>query len=523
MGKLGRGRLLALLGVLLASLTLKGALVAAGVVSLDSDEAIVGLMARHILEGARPVFFYGQGYMGSLDAWLVAGSFVLFGPSVWAIRLVQLALFSVHTALTYVLARLWSGDERTALLSTLLMAFPPVLLTLYTTVSLGGYGELLVLGDLVLLIGWMLANDGQAGIGWWALLGALAGVGFWTLGLIAVYLLPLGVLLLWRHRLRAWRGYLVAGSAFAIGSSPWWMYNIEHAWVGVRELYDAAAMADPMAPVLPIHMRSLGLLLIGLPGLVGLRLPWSAAWLSLPIVPPVAMLYGAMSWRAAREAKCRAWRGAYVLLWGVVLTFCALFCLSRFGSDPTGRYLLPLYTPLTLFAAAALVAWGRNVRWSTAVFSGLLLALHLWGTYQGASSAEGLTAQYNAQLQYGNSHDEELVSFLEEHSGARGYTHYWIAFKIAFLSDERVILAPSLPHKASLQVVAGDSRYAAYSEMVARAERVVYVTGNQPRLEESLRRGFSERGIAYREHTVGPYRVFYDLSSRVSPPELELE
>jgi hypothetical protein len=37
-------------------------------VPLNSDEAVVGLMARHILDGKRPVFYYGQAYMGSLDA-----------------------------------------------------------------------------------------------------------------------------------------------------------------------------------------------------------------------------------------------------------------------------------------------------------------------------------------------------------------------------------------------------------------------------------------------------------------------
>src|SRR6266851_2035799 len=65
---------------------------AAGVVPFNADEAIVGLMARHILQGERPVFFYGQAYLGSLDAWLVAGAFAIFGESVWPIRLVQIVL-----------------------------------------------------------------------------------------------------------------------------------------------------------------------------------------------------------------------------------------------------------------------------------------------------------------------------------------------------------------------------------------------------------------------------------------------
>jgi hypothetical protein len=38
------------------------------VLPFNSDEAIVGLMARHMLQGERPLFFYGQAYLGSLDA-----------------------------------------------------------------------------------------------------------------------------------------------------------------------------------------------------------------------------------------------------------------------------------------------------------------------------------------------------------------------------------------------------------------------------------------------------------------------
>ena len=41
---------------------------------LEPDEAVVGLMAKHISEGRElPVFYYGQPYLGSLEAFLVAG------------------------------------------------------------------------------------------------------------------------------------------------------------------------------------------------------------------------------------------------------------------------------------------------------------------------------------------------------------------------------------------------------------------------------------------------------------------
>jgi hypothetical protein len=54
----------------------------------DSDQAITGLMAKHISEGrAFPVFWYGQNYMLAVEAWLAAPVFKIAGVSVVALKL----------------------------------------------------------------------------------------------------------------------------------------------------------------------------------------------------------------------------------------------------------------------------------------------------------------------------------------------------------------------------------------------------------------------------------------------------
>jgi hypothetical protein len=96
--KIGRqensGVVIGITGACLAAAGLKFVLQASGKVPFNADEAVVALMARHILAGARPIFFYGQAYMGSLDAFLVAGGFGIFGEEVWVIRAVR--LFSIY-------------------------------------------------------------------------------------------------------------------------------------------------------------------------------------------------------------------------------------------------------------------------------------------------------------------------------------------------------------------------------------------------------------------------------------------
>src|SRR5947199_8442701 len=65
------------------------------------DQAEVGLQAEHILHGEHPIYYYGQPYMGSLQMYLIAGIFLLTGPSVWAIRIEPLLISLVIVFLTW--------------------------------------------------------------------------------------------------------------------------------------------------------------------------------------------------------------------------------------------------------------------------------------------------------------------------------------------------------------------------------------------------------------------------------------
>src|SRR5690242_13776914 len=74
----------------------------------DSDQAIFGLMAKHIVEGrAFPVFMYGSSYILAVEAWLAAPLFALAGVSVAALKL-PLVLINLVTA--YLLLRLLTRE-----------------------------------------------------------------------------------------------------------------------------------------------------------------------------------------------------------------------------------------------------------------------------------------------------------------------------------------------------------------------------------------------------------------------------
>ena len=58
----------------------------------DSDEALVGLMVRHIDHGQFTTFYWGQAYGGPQEALLAVPGFLVFGRGWLALRIVPIAL-----------------------------------------------------------------------------------------------------------------------------------------------------------------------------------------------------------------------------------------------------------------------------------------------------------------------------------------------------------------------------------------------------------------------------------------------
>src|SRR5688572_19940252 len=66
----------------------------------DADQAIVGLMAKHLSElRAFPVFMYGQTYILGVEAWLAAPLFATFGVSATALKIPLLIMNAAIAAL----------------------------------------------------------------------------------------------------------------------------------------------------------------------------------------------------------------------------------------------------------------------------------------------------------------------------------------------------------------------------------------------------------------------------------------
>src|SRR4051794_7956332 len=134
---------LGLAAALAVGLALRLAVIASPLGEIDGDEAVVGLMARHIaFVGEKPVFYWGQPYLGSLEAFTAAPLFRIFDSSVVLLKLVPTAYSLGFLVLSAVLARRVFGTAP-ALATAAYLAVPPSMWAVWSTKARGGYAEVL--------------------------------------------------------------------------------------------------------------------------------------------------------------------------------------------------------------------------------------------------------------------------------------------------------------------------------------------------------------------------------------------
>jgi hypothetical protein len=182
----------------------------------DGDESIVGLMASHIAAGRDfPAYFYGQSYMGALEAYLAAPVVGAFGPTVLALRLPMVLAFYVGTGwLLYLLAERLYTPWFAAAVTGLYALGSDHIVSMQLRAS-GGYPEMDLLGVALVLLAVVAAERPRTAL--FALWGLVAGLVLWDTWLPLPYLAASGALLVAFHRL-SWVPAAAAG--LLAGAAP---------------------------------------------------------------------------------------------------------------------------------------------------------------------------------------------------------------------------------------------------------------------------------------------------------------
>ncbi|WDZ87337.1 hypothetical protein [Micromonospora cathayae] len=526
----------------------------------NSDEAVSGLVATHVAQGREfPLFFYGQYYMGALEAYLAAPLFALGGSGTLALRLPNLLLYALFLALMWQLThRLYQPWFATAVVGLLALGSDRILKN--QLIAGGGYPEMNPAGALLVLLAVTLGLGtvrrrrlALAGFG------VVAGLTLWDDWLVLPYVAAAGVLLVAGTRRtpagrdgvpparparpgrlalaalgrvalagRGRRGLLggegvALAAGLAVGLLPIVAHNLtaapEHRSLAVyRQLGEGTAgeWAD----------RLHGGVLLGLSMGTSFCAPgrcadWQLWWGVLaPLLLVVAGLVALRARWALRPTRwpgdvARAERirqgGRLALVGAAAVSLLAYAVSAAAGRTPveSSRYLscllisLPaLLWPLWAAAAGRLPAGrlriGRYRAGLRLAGSGGLAAVAagaLWAT--GTLIAEAPTLTRADQQRRG------LVAELDRLGVRHFYAEYWTCNPVVFATRERLACAVLRD-----DLRPGWDRYPAYPARVARADRVAYVLPAGTGLSRAVGERLAATGVPVTRTTVPGYDVY---------------
>ena len=448
---------------------------------LDSDEAVVGLMARHLLDGEWRAFYWGQHYAGSQEAALAAAVFAVTGSSVLALKAVPVALSAVAAALVWRIGRRLGG-ERPAVVAGLAFWVWPAAYVWWSGRERGFYWVCLVLGLLVLLLAQRLAERPERRADWVGF-GLAAGLGWWASPQILFFAVPAGLWLLAAHR-RALRGAWLAVVPALVGAAPWLWHNVGRGWPSLD------APPQPVDDGYVDHLRSFAWELA--PMALNLRQPFSERWL-VDVLAPAAYLvvvavFAVALWRGGR-------RTGLLALAVVAFPFLhAVFPTAWHVGE--GRYGLFVAPFLALLVGLAC----RRFEDRPIVLAGVVAVLAAASWY--SLSRIGVPAPVDV--------DDDLV-VLEAAGVDRVWAEYWVAYRLSFESGERLVATPPIYH-----------RYQPFVDAVAADDRPAYLfrqgDDTEPRFADELDR----LGVAARRVRTDDF-VVYLPERPVAPSELAPE
>ncbi|MBU2529458.1 MAG: glycosyltransferase family 39 protein, partial [Elusimicrobia bacterium] len=442
--------------------------------SLLGDEAVMGLMAKHILELKEfPIYIWSAHYAGTLFSYFGAVYFFLFGVSSNSFRLLGLTVSLVLVVLVYKLAKKIYGYN-TGLIAAALIAVPAYYILSFSELIVGVYSEGLVFTTLILLLFCKRISEKKISDKEVFLLSLTVGVGLWLSPFVLPVVMAMGVFLLLRFPKNLNRSiYLYAGVGFLVGYLPVIIYSIQYPTASAFRM--GARMLDierdilllsrqeifltiikqvlhrvALVPEFIINMPRLSLPLLGVEKSYLSGTVFKIASFGIMAIYISAILY-AINFCKAFIKKIKSWSGVEFL---IIYVICFTIFYSFFVDGQKSRYLVPLIIPIVIFLAKFIVDIAKKYG---KVFLLIVPFVLVYNLFTCLVSADNPVKEYGA-----------LTEFLIEKKIFYGYSDYWVAYPVVFESKEKVIVSPTL-------FTATYDRRFEYTEKVRRAEYVAYI------------------------------------------------
>jgi hypothetical protein len=467
--------------------------------SMDSDQAVTGLMARHILGGEFPFFFYAQDYCGSIEAYLVSIFFFFFGVSRFILDLTICIESLLFILLLYYLARS-IFDEKIALLSAVFAAFSSYFLIFHSVLARAAYIEIAIIGVLLFIFGHrIIYRDARTSRNFF-FLGFLCGLGMWTHLLILFYLPPIFLLLFLKDK---WfwvrRTILFFLLGLILGGLPLWVHNTIHLLATWHFLMDTPGGSAAVSTSLKEFF------LYRFPEALGVRfnetqrffIPFFSFPLYIGYLIVFLFLFLSHWKHFVNMIKFRINQNTGLDLFLLFLLFFPfIFAFSGFASSHTSRYLVPLFSGLPILFAV----FTDRLKSCSFGIAFLFLLLHLFSNIYGTIKVLPLFSnEQTRNYQQARKIDQDLFSFLRERKIKSVYTpDYWISVQLTFDSREEIIFAQPV----------GD-RYPPFTWLTDRDSHPAFLfRGGNKEFEETLK----SIGGTYQKSHISKYSLYYNFS-----------
>lgn len=502
-------------------------------VTVDADSSIIGLMGLHIMKLKElPIFYYGQSYMGSLEAIVAAVYFKILGVSASSLHLVPTTFWALFVIANFFLIKKVFGKS-TAVVASLFLAFPNAYLSDRLFRAWGGYMETLFFGTLIILITLKIIGElergGNRSSFWFGLLGFLSGIALWTHFIAIYYLVTAGFLFLISSSVTKirMRSVVLFSVLFLLGLFPVLLYNFFP--VESSDILHFPLVSDKKFQTWeflfnygqPLRVRLVWILdnlvrlvSVSLPLLIGTQfnpgfylLPGFSKFLTvLYFLAGLWLIFVSdkvlRSLLAFKHLEKTTLYKFYPVALGLVTVFGYIsgkFALSF--NDP--RYVVPLYSVLPILVASFLV-WVLNKNVVLFLFGfALVLVNHLYPAY-----GSHLDVDVFKKIP---SKENILIEKLKEIKADRIYAGYLVGYPVTFLTSESVI-ASARYGPLTLE------RYPLYGEIVDKSQNPVYIfpLGDEGRCcNARIKKAFSDLGAKYKVITTMDFNIYYDISSDV--------
>ena len=471
-----------------------------------ADEAVVGLMAKHIAEGrAYPLIYYDQRYNGTFLSYVLAPLFLVFGATPWCLKLVTCLLSVALVGLIYHVAFRWFGEEA-ALIASFLAALAPVMCVAFGLMALVGPIEGVVLSFVLLAVSFPLIFSDAASRRRFFLAGVLGGFGMWLNFQSLYYLLPVGLYLGVLKR-RSWRRLLGFLGGGVLGVAPLLVYNVQSGFSTFRRFMGNGDEKD----FFEIIQRDL--IETGLPNLLGSQVRWAP----LESIPPKAL---------AGAVGLIFTFALFALVLHVARTLLGSQGLARFAKEPAGFLLVFFlgvlglylfsgfgeYHPRYLFSTFPMVLlllgwwiarwWKRCVAVAALLFCPLALQ-NAVGNWKVDPFYFSQPVHYVERGLFLPQRNTELIETLRREALTRLHCDYWIGYSLAFESREAVMSD------------CDRDRYPLYRQAFLDSERPAYLFHNHD-LHGEFYADLFEQLLGYERREIPPYVVF--VPSKPAPP-----